>query len=220
MNKAFIFDMDGVIVDSERAWVEFEHDFLNKLLGKELSQQVGETIGVTVNVVYDRVKALGFKMSREDFQKTYDRAAFNVYDKATISPGIEKLASFLMNNNFKLGLLSSSARSWIGKVLPRLTFRSSFGSIISLNERPDLNPKPAPDGYIETMKNLGSSPKSTIILEDSNTGIKAAKASGAFTISFSQNLVPGYKQVQADAHANTMADVINLVKEFMQQNHF
>ena len=212
MNKAFIFDMDGVIVDSERAWVKFESDFLNKLLGKELSQQVGETIGVTVNVVYDRVKALGFRMSREDFQKAYNKAAFHVYDKATISLGIEELASFLISNNFKLGLLSSSARSWIGKVLPRLTFRSSFESVISLNERLYLKPKPSPDGYIETMNNLGSSPKSTIILEDSNTGIKAAKASGAFTIAFSGNLVPGYKQAEADSHANTMQEVIGIIK--------
>lgn len=61
------------------------------------------------------------------------------------------------------------------------------------------------------MKALEASPESTVILEDSNSGIKSAKASGAYTIGLKQNLVNGYIQEGADAYAETMADVIDIV---------
>lgn len=54
------------------------------------------------------------------------------------------------------------------------------------------------------MENLGSQPSMTIILEDSNSGIASAKAFGAFTIAFTQNLVQGYKQIDIDAKAKNM----------------
>lgn len=218
MSKAFIFDMDGVMVDSEKAWIKYESEFLDKLLGKELSKKIGDTIGVGVRTVHERAKALGFTMPREQFQSMYDKVAFTVYDRSNVTPGIDILASFLIKNNFRLGLVSSSAMSWIGKVLPRLSFADKIESIISLNDRLDLKPKPNPDGYLETMRNLGSQPNSTIILEDSNSGITAAKASGAFTIAFTQNLVNGYKQIEADSKANSMEEVTGIIEKHFPQN--
>lgn len=212
MNKAFIFDMDGVIVDSENAWKKNGNDFLQKLLGKKLSKEIGDTTGMSINSEYDLAKELGFKMSREKFQGIYDKAASIIYDRVDIAFETDKLVNFLIERNFKLGLLSASPASWINKVLRRLSFKDKFEKILSLNERLDLKPKPNPDGYIEMMNDLASSPSATIILEDSNRGIAAARASGAFTIAFTQNLVQGYKQIDADAKANNMEEVIEIVK--------
>lgn len=216
MQKAFIFDMDGVIINTEQVWHKCENDFLDKILGKELSAKIGDTVGVSVNTQYEKAKAFGFTMSQEDFQKTYDEAAFRVYDRSSITVGVDKLADFLILNDFKLGLVSSSPRSWIDQVLPKLSFRDKIASIISLNDRTDLKPKPNPDGYLETIRRLKSRPKATVILEDSNSGIKAAKASGTYTIAFSQNLIEGYKQIAADAKACTMPEVIGIVNKFLQ----
>lgn len=214
MNKAFIFDMDGVIIDSEKAWEKYENDFLDKLLGKKISAKIGSTTGVSVNTIYDKAKLLGFVMPRKRFQMIYDETAFRMYDIAEITLGIEELIAFLIGKNFKLGIVSSSATSWINKVLSRLSFADKFESKISLNERSNLKPKPDPDGYAESMKNLGSDARNTIILEDSNTGIAAAKASGAFTIAFTQNLMDGYKQIKADAKAKNMQEVIEVIRKF------
>lgn len=211
-NKAFIFDMDGVLVNSEVMWAKYEDGFLDNLLGKELSQKIGDTVGISVKTVYQRAQSYGFAMPLEEFQRRYDEVAFRVYERSPITSGTEELAHFLLSHNFKLGLVSSSGTSWINKVLPRLSFKDHFKSIISLNERSDLQPKPNPDGYLATMKTLGASPETTIILEDSNTGITAAKASGAFTIAFTGNLTAGYKQIEADAKANTMKEVIRILR--------
>jgi len=73
-------------------------------------------------------------------------------------------------------LTSTSRGKWIKLALKKLNFKKNdFDYILSLNDRKDLRPKPYPDGYIETMKVLDTTPKSTIVLEDSNSGIKSAK---------------------------------------------
>src|SRR5579863_9328314 len=90
MNKAFIFDMDGVIINSEQVWLHFEKNLLDHLLGKELNQKIGSKIGFSVNTIYERAVEFGFSMPRKDFQKAYDQVAFNVYARADITPDIDK----------------------------------------------------------------------------------------------------------------------------------
>ena len=97
-------------------------------------------------------------------------------------------------------------------VLPRLTYKDKFSYVLSTNQRDDLKAKPAPDGYLDAIKNLDSDPEHSIILEDSNRGIQSAKASGAFVIGFKENLVPEYKQEGADACAENMSEVVKIVE--------
>ena len=219
MSKAFIFDMDGVLVNSEQVWIKYENNLLERILGKDLSQQIGSTIGVSVNLVYDKARALGFSMTRQDFQKIYDGVASVVYKEVTITKGVGQLVEFLVKKDFKIALVSSSAQSWINQVLQRLAFKDRFEIVISVNDRRDLKPKPSPDGYLETIERLQSTPDKTIIIEDSNAGIVAAKASGAFTVAFTQNLLDGYKQIEiVDAKAKNMEEVTGIVKNWLKFN--
>ena len=212
MNKAFIFDMDGVVIDSENAWDKYGGNFLQNLLGKEITDKIGDTIGMTVNTIYDIASKNGFSMDREEYFKLYDKRAADVYSKSQLTPGIEKLAEKLISLGFKIGLVTSSRSIWAKNVLPRLSFADRIDCFISINDRSDLRPKPAPDAYLEAIEKLGITPKSTIVLEDSNSGIKAAKASGAYVIGFRQNLVPGYVQKGADIYAENIEEVIKIIE--------
>lgn len=215
MKKAFIFDMDGVIVDSENAWIPYEEKFLKNLVGEKIYTKIGDTVGMGVRMIYQRATECGLNLDRETFYKKYDEQAEIIYKKAKITNNINTLVNFLISKNIKLGLVSSSRKTWVDMVLPQLSFKDKFEIIISLCDREDLQSKPYPDGYLEAMKKLNVKPEETIILEDSNTGIQSAKASGAYVISFSENLVPGYKQIKADAHAKNMMEVISIVKKIM-----
>lgn len=215
MNKLFLFDMDGVLIDTERVWHSRGNEFMLGMFGADITAKIGSPLGLTAKAIFERGQAHGFTKSYEYFKDALDAAAESVYRVAPITPGVEALAQFLIDEGFKIGLVSSSGPKWIGWVLPRLSFAKNIEHIISLNERTDLRPKPHPDGYLEAIKVLQGSPATTIILEDSNTGITAGKASGAFTVAFRQNLVDGYKQIDADAKAETMHDVISIV-----QRHF
>jgi len=211
MNKAFIFDMDGVIVNSEQIWKLFENDFLDRILGKEIAKNIGDTVGTNVEFIYEKACALGLQMSKRVFREFYDTTAYKVYARATITPDLDKLVAFLLDHHFKLGLVSASPQNWIDQVLPRLSFTKDIECILSLDARPDLSPKPSPDGYLETMKCLGSDPAHTIILEDSNAGIESGLNSKAYTIAFTYNLIEGYTQIKADAVADTIDEVIKIV---------
>jgi beta-phosphoglucomutase-like phosphatase (HAD superfamily) len=221
MSKAFVFDMDGVLINSEEAWFKFEPDFLDNLFGEKISQEIGDTIGIPLSVIYDKAKSFGFKKPLEEIQAIWDETAFRVYDKATITPDTDKLMEYLIGESFKIGLVSASKTSWINRVLPRLPFAKNITNVLSLDEgfHPNLRPKPSPDGYLEMMKIMNVSPNNTIILEDSNAGIKSAVDAGAYTISLSQNLISGYKQIDlANAKAKNMLEVIGVVSNWLKKS--
>ncbi len=213
MKKAFIFDMDGVIVDSENAWLPFEDALLIRLLGKETRQKIGGTVGVSMEGVYDQAKEAGSLVEWREFRKEYDDVASKVYNSVLITPGTDDLLGFLATHSFAIGVVSASPIDRVNLVLPRLLNGDKINKIISLDENPNFKHKPSPDGYNEMMRQLGSKPENTIILEDSNLGIESAKKSGAYTIALAYNLLPGYKQEGADVYAQTMLDVIKLIKE-------
>lgn len=218
MVKAFIFDMDGVLINSEATWYKYESKFVVNLFGKEISDKIGDTVGVSLKEIYSKAVNAGFNKPLEEVEIFWDQTAFKVYDNSQITPNTDDLMKFLIENSFRLGLVSSSKISWINMVLPRLKYSDQV-EVLSLDEgsNSNLRPKPSSDGYKEMMKRLGSNSISTIILEDSNTGIKSAMDSGAYTISISQNLISGYNQIQtANAKVKNMREVIEIVKKWTE----
>lgn len=217
MNKAFIFDMDGVLIDTELTWVrEGGDEFVIDLVGKKVFERIGTTIGMSVDQLYDAAALSGFSMEKHEYYRLFDEYMGSIHAKSNLTEGIELLAGELGRLGFRLGLVSSSRQNWIDKVLPRLPFREKLEHVVSVNDRRDLRAKPHPDGYLEAIRVLGARPEQTIILEDSNTGIKAAKASGAFTIGFRKNLVHGYEQKGADVYADDIHEVIRIAAGFKQ----
>lgn len=217
MQKAFVFDMDGVIIDSERLWSNnpLNEQFIIDLFGEKIYDVIkDEMMGGDSETWYKIAIKHGFTMELNEYYRAWDTHMKSFYPYVPITEGVDLLVSYLVSSDFRIALVSSSRMNWINEVLPRLSFRKHIEYITSVNDREDLRGKPAPDGYIDAIKHLDSTPERTIILEDSNRGIKAAKASGGFTIGFSGNLLDGYEQEGADAYAKTMPDVVSLVKEW------
>lgn len=215
MSNAFIFDMDGVIVDSEKTWALHGGDLHDEKFGKELAKYLDsdDMVGLSLPDVYDFLVPLGYKKDKKEFYADYDAMAAVIYGKSHITPHIEKLFKRLKQLEYKIGLVSASPQHWIDWALAKENLKPYFDYILSLHEREDLAHKPKPDGFIEAMRVLQSTPEKTIVLEDSNRGIQSAKASGAFTIGFREHLIEGYSQENADIYANTVEDVIKIVEK-------
>jgi len=212
--KVFIFDMDGVLVDSERAWEACgEEAFLAHLFGPEIARAIGDNVGISIRTQYEIAKAHGFTMSYDTYIQKYTERAVDVYKAAHITPGADTLVDFLLKHDFHLGLVSSSPMSWINFVLPRLPWVAHLETIISLNDRLDLTPKPAPDGYLQALKDLEVTADHTMILEDSNSGIKSARAAHIYVVGLKVNLIDGYVQTGADDYVDTMDHVIPYIKK-------
>jgi mannitol-1-/sugar-/sorbitol-6-/2-deoxyglucose-6-phosphatase len=213
MNKAFIFDLDGVLINNEPIWEIEKRTIYQNLFGGKIYKELGSTVGLNIPGVYQKAVALGAaNVSEKDVYNAFSSKADPIYQNTPITKGINELGKLLLQKQYAIGIVSASPREWMEMVINRLSFKNAISVIISLEERKDLEHKPSPAGYLEAIKTMTASPESTMILEDSNTGIAAAKAAGAFVIGLRQNLVEGYKQEGADMYADTVEDVIGFVQ--------
>lgn len=212
MKKAFLFDMDGVILDSEKQWHNHGQEFLKNLYGEEIFSKMKDITGMSLDGEYALAKTHGFDMNIQEFIRRYDEAAQDIYAKSTITKGLEELIDKLKSLEFVVGIVSSSRRPWIEMALAKVKRKDLFDYILSLNEA-SIPSKPSPHGYIKAMQDLDTSPSTTFILEDSNSGITAGKEAGAFVIAFTPLLVNGYQQKKADALAHSFEDVLEIVSK-------
>lgn len=213
MNRAFLFDLDGVLIDDEQIWENKKQAMYKDLFGEEVAPKLGSTLGVNIDAIYERAISLGADISKDKVINAFYKIADEVYETAPIPNGLDELIAIIKKLNYRIGIVSASPLSWVTTVTKRLSFENDIELIVSLSERPDLAHKPEPDGYLEAMKAFEAGPATTIILEDSNSGIQSAKATGALTIGLKQNLAKGYVQTGADIYANTIHDVVELVQK-------
>ena len=212
MNNAFIFDIDGVIIENEHLWDKEKRVFFTHLLGENYQHVMGDTTGVSVSELYTRMKAHRDDISWKSFEAEFDTVAEKVYRSASVTPDIAVVIDFLASHHFQCGAVTASPKRWIDILRDQLPFLSLW-PVIYLHDRSDLRQKPAPDGYSEMMERLKTTPENTIILEDSGNGMASAVASGAFTILFGSHAPP---EMKADARASHMNDVIPIVEDWLQ----
>jgi HAD superfamily hydrolase (TIGR01509 family) len=213
-NKAFIFDMDGVIIDSEAVWGRHEEKFVTELLSKAVYERIKDHLmGSTTNVIYELAKQNGSNISKEEFLNAYDKQALYIYSLSTPTNDINKLLQKLKELDFRIGLVTASHSLWVKEVLKKIRNRDFFDYTLSLAEREDLRSKPHPDGYLEAMEMLGATPEKTIILEDSNKGVASAKASGAFTICLREHLSDDYISEGADMYIENLKTLLKFLDE-------
>jgi len=181
--NAVIFDMDGVIVDSELHWKNLEGFFLSSLVSSWTDADQSRIIGVSMDHVYTLlVSEYGMQKSREQFLAQYQEMANEIYGKkVALLPGVEDLLTKLRQHHIPVALASSSPRSWINIVLRRFNLRASFQAVVSAD---DLNGegKPSPAIYLFTASSLGVPPTQCIAIEDSKNGVLSAKNAGMFCI--------------------------------------
>jgi sugar-phosphatase len=212
--KAFLFDMDGVLVNSERVWHAEAALLAENVYGPEILAKLGDTQGLSIDAEYQLAVSHGFTMPRDEYDAIVDQVASIVYAKSELTERIDETLERLAAFGYGVGIVTSSRRAWLETVLGRIPSRASFAYQLSMDERRDLQSKPHPDGYLEAMRHFGVTPERTLVLEDSNSGIRSAKAAGATVIGFRANLVDGYVQDSADFYADTLDDVVRIAEAF------
>ncbi len=204
--------MDGVLANTEPYWEAAKAEVFNEFLNPLVVQKMGPTMGLNMDSIYNLAVECGASLDKEALISAFYAKAHWVYENAALTPNVEELGRALQRMNYAIAIVSASPTDWMSTIVGRLPFRESIRHLISLEDRKDLAHKPAPDGYLEAMRELGSGPETTIILEDSNTGIASAKASGAYTIGLRENLIEGYVQEGADTYVENMGDVLQILE--------
>ncbi len=181
MPAAVIFDMDGVLVDSEAVWDDVRKRFVEEEGGRWHDGAQRDMMGMS-SVEWSRYvrDRLGVEMDPEEISREVaDRVADVYREKLPLLPGaVEAVRSLAAE--WPLGLASSSNRHVIDLVLELAKIADDFQATVSSEEVGAG--KPAPDVYLETAKRLGKEAPACVAIEDSTNGIRSAHAAGMSVI--------------------------------------
>ncbi|MEC4115458.1 hexitol phosphatase HxpB [Myroides phaeus] len=184
MINTVLFDMDGVLIDSEHFWQQAEKEVFTSvgaIWDEKIAQQTtGQTTRAVTELWYKMFPWEG-KSIEEVEQAVIDRVDSLIREKGQIKAGVLDTLNYLSDNNFKIGLATNSPDSLIHTVLDRLEIKEYFQTIVSALHVKEG--KPAPDVYLTAAKNLGSNPENCLVVEDSFTGATAGKRAGMTVVS-------------------------------------
>jgi HAD superfamily hydrolase (TIGR01509 family) len=181
MIEAVIFDLDGVLLDSEKLWDRARRDVVQRAGGTWLPGSTeamqGMSSGEWSAYLRDR---LGVPLSAEQINdQVVDQLLMLYREDLPLLPGARDAVG-RMAAAWPLGLASSSNRSVIDTVLDRAHLGQFFQVTVSSEEVP--RGKPAPDVYLEAARRLRVTPPSCVVVEDSANGIRAGAAAGVRVI--------------------------------------
>lgn len=179
MLKAVIFDMDGVIIDSEPMHARAAQLALQRFGVETTIDYAYGFIGSTTYHMCERM-VMDFNLEPtvdELYRANDDMKQYLLQTEGhTVIPYIIDLIIDLHNNGLKLIIASSSPSAAIEEVMNSLNIRSYFTGYVSgmmVN-----NPKPAPDTFLKAAEQLGVLPNECLVIEDSKNGVNAAHAAG------------------------------------------
>lgn len=173
--KAVVFDMDGVIFDSERAcmetWIALADKYGLTNIEEAFLACTGTTDARTKEIMLERY---GEDFPYDEYAKETSRMFHekNDYGNLPMKKGVKELLKFLKDNNIKIALASSTRRQTVEKELKWAEILNYFdvlvcGDMVSRS-------KPNPDIYLKACEELQVSPKEAFAIEDSYNGIRSA----------------------------------------------
>lgn len=175
---AAIFDMDGLIMDSEPLWDRAELEVMASL-GVDITRrhELPDTLGLRIDVVvglwYAQQPWNG--PSREEVTaRIISRAISLVEETRPLLPGAREAVALCKANGLKVGLASASPLHMLEKVLTMFDLRDSFDALASAEKL--MWSKPHPQVYLDCAAKLGVDPQTCVALEDSVNGMVASKA--------------------------------------------
>lgn len=215
--QAVIFDMDGVIIDSEPIHFYVDQLVLSNIAGLKVTHQYLERyVGMTNPEMWHTIiREHRLTQTVDELIEHQLSTKLKILSELNVKPinGIPELIQALLDQDIPLGIASSSPRQFIEGVLSKFNIRDAFSVVVSGEEV--HNGKPAPDVYIEVAKIIGISPDECVVIEDSRNGVMAAKRagmkcigyqnanSGKQDLSFSDYIVGSITEINLDLLTNT-----------------
>jgi len=175
---AVIFDMDGVLVDSEPMHVDAMRELLRPYGIPYTDSENEEFFGFTDLEVFERLRER-YGLAADPRELTRRRARLLVRwtrERAVPMPGVPDVPRRLRALGYRLAVASSSASEVIEATVDVLGLAPVFETLVSGLEVG--RGKPAPDVFLETARRLALPPRECVVVEDSRNGLRAAKAAG------------------------------------------
>lgn len=181
MPDAFLFDLDGTLIDSEPSHKQAEIETF-KLFGIDVVESdLDPYMGTTLPAMLEGLgKAKGFSIDPEEF-RTREQPLLSSYFSTRINPFQDALGLVANLNGVGLAIVTSSMRWYLDEALNHFDFlRDRFS--VHVCQADVIEGKPSPEGYLLAAERLGVAPKRCMVVEDSVNGVRAGIAAGAKVI--------------------------------------
>ena len=206
--RAIIFDMDGVLVDSEPLFL----NAINHLLAQEGIDPVSEAenqeflIGTTIQETWRQLKLRRpLPLPAETYMQRYDVIVREVMmQELAPQPGVRALIAACRQRGLPVAVASSSRHIWVDLKLAAIGLTGAFDLVLGGDDV--TRGKPEPDIYLKAAAGLGLPPEQCIAIEDSPIGIAAAVAAGTRTIAVRTDYTRHLDVSQAHAILETLED--------------
>ena len=200
--EAVVFDMDGVLVDTEHLWDEVREQLTEEWGGSYTPEAQRAMMGMS-SPEWSRYlhEVVGLREPPEAINAEVVRRMLARYDvELPVVRGAVEAVRRLAERGLELAVASSSNRQLIDSVLRRLELERLFAVTVSSEEV--ARGKPAPDVSLEAARRLGVEPRRCVAVEDSASGIRAAHAAGMHVVAYPNRHYPPGDDVLA------LADVV------------
>lgn len=210
MIKAVIFDVDGLMIDTELLHSQ-AHGVVIKNYGKEpipftngLIHIVGKSIKENSKIILEKHN---IQETAEVFEVEKGKAYLHLLRNKKIKPlpGLTKLLKLLQKHNIKTAIGSSGIKKGIELILKNLVMEDNFPVIVSLEDI--KRPKPFPDVYIKAANLIHVNPKECLVLEDSQSGVEAAKSAGMKIIAIPSKYTKHQDFSKADRIVSSLTEI-------------
>jgi beta-phosphoglucomutase family hydrolase len=209
MVKAVIFDMDGVIVDSEPLHKEVEREMFTEF-GMTISPEQQHRFTGTSNAgMWAQLKA-EFKLPKElgyyvAIKEERYLKALAANGSVSLIPGAEELLKSLFNHGVPIALASSSSLTNIHLVLRKFSIGKYFKALASGEEVALAKPNPAV--FLLAAQRLGVNPSNCVVIEDSTNGVLAAKAAGMACVGLQSDVSLGQNLTTAELVVSSLTNL-------------
>jgi HAD superfamily hydrolase (TIGR01509 family) len=212
--RAVVFDMDGVIADSEPTYREAINLVLAPTGHHMSDQQYQEVIGTSVHFTWRTIlETFGIAGDVEQYIRRYGRVLLELLRRPLPPlPGVRELLSELRRRRLPVALATSSSRSWAEALLQATGLDGAFDAVVwrEMAERP----KPAPDLFLRAAELVGIEPARCIVLEDTAPGLEAAKNAGMLAVQVRSASTALPPQPHADLVLESLVDFpLSLLEE-------
>jgi HAD superfamily hydrolase (TIGR01509 family) len=201
--SAVFFDMDGLLVDSETLWLEAETELMSEFGYKWSPSDQAFSLGGPLDRVGNYMSDLigGQRDGESLMLEMIDRMIAKFEKGLSFMPGAIELIDDLQSHGISLSLVSASPRTLVDAALTNFEV-SPFVKSISCDDVKIT--KPDPEGYLLAASCCGHNITNCLILEDSLTGVTAAKASGAWVLA-----VPHIVPIEKSGRVDTTTSLAN-----------